>query len=37
MQKYGKFAALIALVIGVLVWLGWNGAAETKTYYKPIG
>jgi len=37
MQKYGKFAALIALVIGVLVWLGWNGAAETKTYYKTIG
>jgi cytochrome c-type biogenesis protein CcmE len=36
MQKYWKFAALIALVIGTLAWLGWNGAAETKTYYKTI-
>jgi cytochrome c-type biogenesis protein CcmE len=37
MKKYGKFVALIAVVIGTLVWLGWNGAAETKTYYKTIG
>lgn len=36
MKKYGKFAALIALVVGTLVWLGWNGAADTKTYYKTI-
>ncbi|HUA60475.1 MAG TPA: cytochrome c maturation protein CcmE [Verrucomicrobiae bacterium] len=36
MQKYGKFIALIAVVIATLVWLGWNGAADTKTYYKTI-
>jgi len=36
MRKYGKFAALIAIVIGTLVWLAWNGAADTKTYYKTI-
>ena len=36
MRKHGKFAALIALVMGVLVWVGWNGAADTKTYYKTI-
>jgi cytochrome c-type biogenesis protein CcmE len=36
MKKYGKFVALIAVVIGTLVWLGWNGASETKTYYKTI-
>jgi len=36
MKRYGKFIALIAVVIGTLVWLGWNGAADTKTYYKTI-
>ena len=34
MKKYSKFIALSAVVIGTLVWLGWNGAADTKTYYK---
>jgi cytochrome c-type biogenesis protein CcmE len=37
MKKYWKFIALVALVIGVLVALGWTGAADTKTYYKTIG
>jgi len=36
MKKYGKFAALIALVIGTLVWLAVSGGAESKTYYKTI-
>lgn len=36
MRKYGKFAVLIALVIGALVWLAASGATETKTYYKTI-
>ena len=36
MKKYRKFAALIGLVIGVLIWLGWNGASDTTTYYKTI-
>ncbi len=36
MKKYGKFAALIAVVIGALVWLASTGVRETKTYYKTI-
>jgi len=36
MKKYWKFAALVVLVVGVLVALGWTGAADTKTYYKTI-
>ena len=36
MRKYGKFAALIVVVIGTLVWLATSGATETKTYYKTI-
>ncbi len=35
MNKYGKFAALIVVVIGTLLWLGFNGV-DTKTYYKTI-
>ena len=36
MKKYGKFAALIAIVIGTLVWLAAAGMKENKTYYKTI-
>ena len=36
MKKYGKFAVLIVIVIGALVWLATSGASETKTYYKTI-
>jgi len=36
MKKYGKFAALIAVVIGTLVWLATAGITDTKTYYKTI-
>lgn len=36
MKKYGKFAALIAVVVGTLVWLASAGISETKTYYKTI-
>ncbi|HVN07279.1 MAG TPA: cytochrome c maturation protein CcmE [Bryobacteraceae bacterium] len=36
MRKYGKFAALIAVVIAALVWLASSGIKETKTYYKTI-
>jgi cytochrome c-type biogenesis protein CcmE len=36
MKKYGKFAALITIVIGTLVWLASAGMNETKTYYKTI-
>jgi len=36
MRKYGKFAALIAIVIGTLVWLAFANGTESKTYYKTI-
>ena len=36
MKKYGKFAVLIAVVIGTLAWLATTGMKETKTYYKTI-
>jgi len=37
MKRYGKFAALIVVIIGTLVWLAIGGINETKTYYKTIG
>ncbi|MBS1860012.1 MAG: cytochrome c maturation protein CcmE [Acidobacteria bacterium] len=36
MKKYGKFAVLIAVVIGTLVWLATAGMKENNTYYKTI-
>src|SRR5262249_49418445 len=36
MKKYGKFAALIVVVVGTLVWLATAGISENKTYYKTI-
>jgi len=36
MKKYGKFAVLIVVVVGTLVWLAAAGMNETKTYYKTI-
>jgi len=36
MKRYGKFAALIAIVIGVLAWLASAGMSESKTYYKSV-
>jgi cytochrome c-type biogenesis protein CcmE len=36
MKKYGKFAALVVVVIGTLAWLATTGMTETKTYYKTI-
>jgi cytochrome c-type biogenesis protein CcmE len=36
MKKYGKFAVLIAVVVGTLAWLATTGMNETKTYYKTI-
>jgi len=36
MKKYGKFAALIVVVIGTLVWLATAGMKENNTYYKTI-
>ena len=36
MKKYGKFVALIVVVIGTLVWLATAGMKETQTYYKTV-
>jgi cytochrome c-type biogenesis protein CcmE len=36
MKKYGKFAALIVVVVGTLVWLASAGIKDTQTYYKTI-
>lgn len=36
MKKYGKFAALIVVVIGTLVWLATAGIKENQTYYKTV-
>ena len=36
MKKYGKFGALVVVIIGTLVWLATAGVGESKTYYKTI-
>jgi cytochrome c-type biogenesis protein CcmE len=36
MSKYGKFAALIVIVIGTLAWLAASGMSGSQTYYKSI-
>ena len=36
MKRNGKFVALIAIVIGTLVWLATASMADNKTYYKTI-
>jgi cytochrome c-type biogenesis protein CcmE len=36
MHTYWKFGAIVAVVIGVLVWLAMGGVTESKTYYKEI-
>jgi cytochrome c-type biogenesis protein CcmE len=36
MNKYVKFAALITVVVGTLIWLGTAGSTESETYYKTV-
>jgi cytochrome c-type biogenesis protein CcmE len=36
MKTYGKFAALIVVIVGTLVWLAVGGIQESKTYYRTI-
>jgi len=36
MKKYGKFAALIVVIVGTLIWLVTAGMKDTQTYYKTI-
>ncbi|HZS51114.1 MAG TPA: cytochrome c maturation protein CcmE [Bryobacterales bacterium] len=33
MRRYGKFVALVVIVLGTLVWLALAGINESKTYY----
>ncbi|HYM11076.1 MAG TPA: cytochrome c maturation protein CcmE, partial [Bryobacterales bacterium] len=33
MKRYGKFIALIVIVLATLVWLALAGINESKTYY----
>jgi cytochrome c-type biogenesis protein CcmE len=36
MKTYGKFAALVVVIVGTLAWLAKSGIDESKTYYKTI-
>jgi cytochrome c-type biogenesis protein CcmE len=36
MKKYGKFAGLIAIVVGTVLWLATANSTETQTYYKTV-
>jgi cytochrome c-type biogenesis protein CcmE len=36
MHKYGKFVALVAIIVGTMVWLGFSGSGTNGTYYKTI-
>ena len=36
MKKYGKFAVLVVVIVGTLIWLATAGMKDTQTYYKTI-
>jgi cytochrome c-type biogenesis protein CcmE len=36
MKQYWKFAALVVVIIGTLVWLAAGGINEGKTYYRTV-
>ena len=36
MNKYVKFASLVVIIVGVLIWLGTANVSESQTYYKTI-
>jgi cytochrome c-type biogenesis protein CcmE len=36
MKKYGKFAALIAIVLGAMIWLASSAGSDSRSYYKTI-
>ena len=36
MKTYWKFGALVAVIVGTLIWLAAGGVDETKTYYKTV-
>lgn len=36
MKTYWKFATLVGIIVGTLIWLAAGGINETKTYYKTV-
>ena len=36
MKKYGKFAALITVVVGTMAWLAISGGKQATSYYKTV-
>ncbi|HUJ22030.1 MAG TPA: cytochrome c maturation protein CcmE [Bryobacteraceae bacterium] len=36
MKKYGKFIALVVIIVGTLIWLATAGIKDSQTYYKTI-
>lgn len=36
MKKYGKFAALVVVILGALTWLAMTASTDSKSYYKTI-
>ena len=36
MKKYGKFAALITVVVGTMIWLAVAGGSQSQAYYKTV-
>jgi cytochrome c-type biogenesis protein CcmE len=36
MKKYSKFAALITVVVGTMVWLAVTGGKQSQAYYKTV-
>jgi cytochrome c-type biogenesis protein CcmE len=36
MKKYGKFAALVVVIVGTLAWLAFSGSGQNGTYYKTV-
>jgi cytochrome c-type biogenesis protein CcmE len=36
MKTYWKFAALVVVIVGTLIWLAAGGINENKTYYKTV-
>ena len=36
MKKYGKFAVLVVLIVGTLIWIATASMGDTQTYYKTI-
>lgn len=36
MRKYAKFAVLITVIVGTLVWIATASMSETKTYYMTV-